>query len=124
MQGVAAKSASGGYRDAVATGIVGAANLRLAIVSPSTGGSNCCQSATLSWYTASGGLNKEKFRAWGWPSKPEDAPPRISWILIFEKDLPKPYGLTFEVGFHTHIDDLTDLAISRYNHHLNHLGGP
>ena len=133
VQGVAAKSASGGYGEIrVATGIVGAANLRLG-------------DRVAAVLEAQIAASPQRFRgirhraAWnesayiralgGWPSKPEDAPPRILMDPDFRKGFARlrAYGLTFEGWvFHTHIDDLTDLAKAFPDTTIifNHLGGP
>ena len=133
VQGVAAKSASGGYGEMrVATGIVGAANLRLG-------------DRVAAVLEAQIAASPQRFRgirhraAWsesayiralgGWPSKPEDTPPRILMDPDFRKGFARlrAYGLTFEAWvFHTHIDDLTDLAKAFPDTTIifNHLGGP
>ena len=133
VQGVAAKSASGSYGETrVATGIVGCANLRL--------GDRV--SAVLEAQIAA---SPQRFRgirhraAWGksayirslggWPSEPSDAPHRILMDPDFRKGYAqlRTYGLTFEGWvFHTHIDDLADLAEAFPDTTIifNHLGGP
>ena len=133
VQGVAAKSASGGYGEMrVATGIVGSANLRLG-------------DRVAAVLEAQIAASPQRFRgirhraAWGdsayiralggWPSKPADAPQRILLDPDFRKGYAhlRTYGLTFEGWvFHTHIDDLTDLAKAFPDTTIifNHLGGP
>lgn len=133
IQGVAAKSASGGYGEMrVATGIVGSANLRLG-------------DRVAAVLEAQIAASPQRFRgirhraAWGdsaylrslggWPSKPADAPQRILMDPEFRKGYAhlRTYGLTFEGWvFHTHIKDLTNLA-KAFPHTtiiFNHLGGP
>ena len=127
VQGVAAKSASGGYGDMrVATGIVGSANLRLGDrVAPVL--------------EAQIAASPQRFRgirhraAWAdrsvLPNIAADAPQHILLDPEFRKGYAhlRTYGLSFEGWlYHTHIADLTDLAKAFPDTTIifNHLGGP
>ena len=127
VQGIAAKSASGGYGDMrVATGIVGSADLRLGDrVAP-----------VLEAHLAA---SSQRFRgirhraAWAdksvLPNLPADAPQHILLDPDFRKGYAhlRTYGLSFEGWlYHTHIPDLTDLAKTFPDTTIifNHLGGP
>lgn len=127
VQGVAAKSASGGYGETrVATGIVGSADLRLGDrVAPVL--------------EAQIAASPQRFRgirhraAWAdrsvLPNLPADAPQHILLDPDFRKGYAhlRTYGLSFEGWlYHTHIRDLTDLAKAFPDTTIifNHLGGP
>lgn len=127
VQGVAAKSASGGYGEMrVASGIVGSANLHLG-------------DRVAAVLQAQIAASPQRFRGirhratfWapgGWQKKPADAPPRTLLDPDFRKGYKhlRTYGLTFEGSvFHTYIDDLTDLAKAFPDTTIifNHLGTP
>ncbi|WP_283395657.1 amidohydrolase family protein [Candidatus Pelagisphaera phototrophica] len=133
VQGVAAMSASGAYGEMrAATGIVGAANL-------------CLGERVAAVLEAQIAASPQRFRgirqraAWGdssyiralggWPSTPANLPKRILLDSDFRKGYAqlRTYGLSFEGWvFHTHIDDLTDLAKAFPDTTIifNHLGGP
>jgi L-fuconolactonase len=127
VQGVAAKSASGGYGDMrVATGIVGSANLRLG-------------DRVASVLEAQIAASPQRFRgirhraAWAdrsvLPNIAADAPQHILLDPEFRKGYAhlRTYGLSFEGWlYHTHIADLTDLAKAFPDTTIifNHLGGP
>ena len=133
VQGVAAMSASGAYGAMrAATGIVGAANL-------------CLGERVAAVLEAQIAASPQRFRgirqraAWGdssyiralggWPSTPANLPKRILLDSDFRKGYAqlRTYGLSFEGWvFHTHIDDLTDLAKAFPDTTIifNHLGGP
>ena len=127
VQGVAAKSASGGYGETrVATGIVGSADLRLGDrVAPVL--------------EAQIAASPQRFRgirhraAWAdrsvLPNLAADAPQHILLDPDFRKGYAhlRTYGLSFEGWlYHTHIADLTDLAKAFPDTTIifNHLGGP
>ncbi len=127
VQGVAAKSASGGYGETrVATGIVGSADLRLGDrVAPVL--------------EAQIAASPQRFRgirhraAWAdqsvLPNLAADAPQHVLLDPDFRKGYAhlRTYGLSFEGWlYHTHIADLTDLAIAFPDTTIifNHLGGP
>ena len=127
VQGIAAKSASGGYGDRhIAAGIVGSADLRLGDkVAP-----------VLEAHIAA---SPQRFRgirhraAWAdrsvLPNLPADAPRNILLDSDFRKGYAhlRTYGLSFEGWlYHTHISDLTDLAKTFPDTTIifNHLGGP
>ena len=133
VQGVAAKSASGGYGEMrVASGIVGCANLRLGDRVPAVLEAQLAASPQRFRgirHRAAWGDNAYLRALGGWPSKPADAPSRILLDSDFRKGYAhlRTYGLTFEGWvFHTHIDDLTDLAQAFPDTTIifNHLGGP
>jgi len=127
VQGVAAKSASGGYGETrVATGIVGSANLRLG-------------DRVAAVLEAQIAASPQRFRgirhraAWAdrtvVPNQRADAPEHILLDPDFRKGYAhlRTYGLSFEGWlYHTHIDDLTDLAKAFPDTTIifNHLGGP
>ena len=127
VQGVAAKSASGGYGETrVATGIVGSANLRLG-------------DRVAAVLEAQIAASPQRFRgirhraAWAdrtvVPNQRADAPEHILLDPNFRKGYAhlRTYGLSFEGWlYHTHIDDLTDLAKAFPDTTIifNHLGGP
>ena len=133
VQGVAAMSASGAYGEMrAATGIVGSANL-------------CLGERVAAVLEAQIAASPQRFRgirqraAWGessyiralggWPSTPANLPTRILMDSDFRKGYAqlRTYGLSFEGWvFHTHIDDLTDLAKAFPDTTIifNHLGGP
>ena len=133
VQGVAAMSASGAYGEMrAATGIVGAANL-------------CIGERVAAVLEAQIAASPQRFRgirqraAWGdsayiralggWPSTPANLPRRILLDSDFRKGYAqlRTHGLSFEGWvFHTHIDDLTDLAKAFPDTTIifNHLGGP
>jgi len=127
VQGVAAKSASGGYGEMrVATGIVGTADLRLG---------DRVQPVLEAQIAAS----PQRFRgirhraAWAdrsvLPNVRADAPQHVLLDPDFRKGYAhlRTYGLSFEGWlYHTHIADLTDLAKAFPDTTiiLNHLGGP
>ena len=133
VQGVAAMSASGAYGEMrAATGIVGAANL-------------CLGERVAAVLEAQIAASPQRFRgirqraAWGdssyiralggWPSTPANLPKRILLDSDFRKGYAQlhTYGLSFEGWvFHTHIDDLIDLAKAFPDTTIifNHLGGP
>ena len=133
VQGVAAMSASGAYGEMrAATGIVGSANL-------------CLGERVAAVLEAQIAASPQRFRgirqraAWGdssyiralggWPSMPANLPTRILMDSDFRKGYAqlRTYGLSFEGWvFHTHIDDLTDLAKAFPDTTIifNHLGGP
>ena len=124
VQGVAAKSASGGYgKTRLAAGIVGAANLRLG-------------DRVAAVLEAQMAASPQRFRgirhraAWADPSVASNSVPEH---LLLDPDYRKgfahlrSYGLSFEGWvFHTQIDELTDLAKAFPDTTIifNHLGGP
>ena len=127
VQGVAAKSASGGYGEMrAATGIVGSADLRLGDrVAPVL--------------EAQIAASPQRFRgirhraAWAdstvLPNLSPDAPQHVLLDPDFRRGYAhlRTYGLSFEGWlYHTHIADLTDLAHTFPDTTIifNHLGGP
>ncbi|HJO11206.1 MAG: amidohydrolase family protein [Gammaproteobacteria bacterium] len=127
VQGVAAKSASGGYGEMrAATGIVGSANLRLG-------------DRVAAVLEAQIAASPQRFRgirhraAWAdrsvLPNQRADSPEHILLDPDFRKGYAhlRTYGLSFEGWlYHTHIADLTDLAKAFPDTIIifNHLGGP
>jgi L-fuconolactonase len=127
VQGIAAKSASGGYGETrVATGIVGSADLRLGDrVAPVL--------------EAQIAASPQRFRgirhraAWAdrsvSPNQRADLPEHVLLDPSFRKGYAhlRTYGLSFEGWvYHTHIVDLADLARTFPDTTIifNHLGGP
>lgn len=133
VQGVAAKSASGDYGETrVATGIVGSVDLRagerVAAVLESQMAASPQRFRGIR-HRAAWGDSAYLRSLGGWPSKPANAPQRILLDPDFRKGYAhlRTYGLSFEGWvFHTHIDDLTDLAKAFPDTTIifNHLGGP
>ena len=133
VQGVAAKSASGDYGETrVATGIVGSVDLRagerVAAVLESQMAASPQRFRGIR-HRAAWGDSAYLRSLGGWPSKPANAPQRILLDPDFRKGYAqlRAYGLSFEGWvFHTHIDDLTDLAKAFPDTTIifNHLGGP
>ena len=127
VQGVAAKSASGGYGETrVATGIVGSADLRLG-------------DGVAPVLEAQIAASPQRFRgirhraAWAGPAvaprQPADLPEHLLLDPTFRQGYAhlRTYGLSFEGWvYHTHIADLADLAGAFPDTTIifNHLGGP
>ena len=127
VQGVAAKSASGGYGETrVATGIVGSANLRLG-------------DRVAAVLEAQIAASPQRFRgirhraAWADRTVTPNRSPNDMEHVLLDADFRKgyahlrTYGMSFEGWlYHTHIADLTDLAHAFPDTTIifNHLGGP
>ena len=125
VQGVAAKSASGGYGETrVAAGIVGAANLRLG-------------DRVAAVLEAQMAASPQRFRGIrhraAWADSSVTPPGRTPQHLLLDPDFRKgyahlrSYGLSFEGWvYHPQIDELTNLAKAFPDTTIifNHLGGP